>query len=206
MNQSASHSSGMLLIVDPQIDFINGALPVPGSEKAMEALTDYVRTHGDEYSCIVVTCDRHPVRHCSFSDFGGQWPSHCVEASVGSAVWSPLMNALTLFSSRLWFLYKGEKLMRDEYSIFQSDEGKEIIGDLIIKNHIEEIDICGIAGDICVADTLRDALSLYPHIRFHILESFTASLDGGVTILEISNELNPQKCFSEDGAGSSSHA
>jgi nicotinamidase/pyrazinamidase len=36
----------MLLIIDPQIDFINGALPVPGAAKALNALSNifYNRT------------------------------------------------------------------------------------------------------------------------------------------------------------------
>lgn len=32
----------ILLIIDPQIDFINGTLPVPGAEGAMNSLADYV--------------------------------------------------------------------------------------------------------------------------------------------------------------------
>ena len=47
---------------------------------------------------------------------------------------------------------------------------------------IEEIDICGLAGDVCVANTLCDALRIYPHIRFNILHHFTASLDGGTLL------------------------
>ena len=115
----------LLLIVDPQIDFITGSLPVPGAEPAMNALAEYVSQHGDVYTLIAVTCDRHPLRHSSFSDFGGQWPPHCVESSVGAAVWPPLMNALERHSDSVRFLYKGECLDKDEYSIFQSVKGAD---------------------------------------------------------------------------------
>lgn len=61
----------MLLIVDPQVDFITGTLPVPGAAVAMDALAEYVRAHGEEYSVKVVTSDWHPYHHNSFADEGG---------------------------------------------------------------------------------------------------------------------------------------
>ncbi|MDE7409315.1 MAG: isochorismatase family protein [Muribaculaceae bacterium] len=166
----------LLLIVDPQIDFINGSLPVPGAEQAMNALAEYVDLCGMDYTLICVTCDRHPLRHVSFKKFGGQWPAHCIESSVGAAVWPTLMKALEKHSDSVRFLYKGESLDKDEYSIFQSDKGAADMDKYIRHSHISHIDICGLAGDVCVANTLRDALRLYPDIRFSILHKFTAYL------------------------------
>ena len=37
----------MLIIVDPQVDFINGSLPVNGAAEAMDSLAEYVKQHGD---------------------------------------------------------------------------------------------------------------------------------------------------------------
>lgn len=167
----------MLLIVDPQIDFINGTLPVPGAEKAMDDLALYVSTHGKDYTLICVTCDRHPLRHSSFTDFRGIWPSHCIESSVGAAVWPPIMEALMKNTDKTYFLYKGEDQSKDEYSIFQSKKGAAQIDYLIQEHKISEIDICGLAGDVCVANTLQDAQSLFPSLLFHILHPFIASLD-----------------------------
>ena len=38
----------MLIVVDPQIDFISGSLPVPGAAEAMNQLADYVKANGDD--------------------------------------------------------------------------------------------------------------------------------------------------------------
>ena len=35
----------MLLIVDPQVDFISGTLPVVGGAEAMDGLAEYVKAH-----------------------------------------------------------------------------------------------------------------------------------------------------------------
>ena len=77
----------MLIIVDPQVDFINGSLPVNGAAEAMDSLAEYVKQHGDEYMIKIVTSDWHPYRHCSFDREGGQWPPHCIQHSVGAAIW-----------------------------------------------------------------------------------------------------------------------
>lgn len=179
----------MLLIVDPQIDFITGSLPVPGAEKAMDALAKYVEEHGEEYGYIFVTCDRHGLHHSSFKEFGGKWPLHCVESSVGAAVWPPLMQALISQQSQVHFLYKGEDLYKDEYSIFRSDNGRSGMNGFLKEDQVAEIEICGLAGDVCVAQTLEDAIHLYPKIHYHILEDFTASLDGGKLIAKKADEL-----------------
>lgn len=55
-----SLSRRMLLIVDPQIDFICGSLPVEGAEKAMNSLSEYIRQSDGDYTIKVVTADRHP--------------------------------------------------------------------------------------------------------------------------------------------------
>lgn len=163
----------MLLIVDPQIDFINGSLPVKGAEKAMDDLAGYVAAHGHEYARIVITCDRHPADHCSFLENGGNWPAHCVGSSIGSCIWPKLTQALIPLSERVLILYKGENPAREEYSIFQATEEALKLHD-IFKGSISEVDICGLAGDVCVADTLKDLTTLFPTIHTTILTGYTA--------------------------------
>lgn len=67
------------MIVDPQIDFISGTLPVPGAAEAMDRLADYISKQDGSYDYKIVTTDWHLYRHCSFIDNGGTWPSHCVQ-------------------------------------------------------------------------------------------------------------------------------
>ena len=179
----------MLLIVDPQIDFITGSLPVPGAEEAMNNLARYLHGFGHLYGHIFITCDRHHLRHPSFKEFGGKWPPHCVESSVGAAVWPAIMQELPQFSFHVLFLYKGEDLFRDEYSIFRAEKGSQSMHTFLRDDQISHIDICGLAGDVCVKTTLEDALYRYPDIRYRILEDCTASLDGGIAIRQLSEAL-----------------
>ena len=73
----------LLLIVDPQNDFINGSLAVSEAEAKMKALASYIATNAERYQAIFVTMDSHPANHCSFADNGGIWPPHCVLHTYG---------------------------------------------------------------------------------------------------------------------------
>lgn len=172
----------LLLIIDPQVDFITGSLPVPGAEKAMNALAEYIRSHIAEYSHVIVTADRHPMRHCSFKQEGGEWPAHCVSDSVGAAIWPPIMNVLLNYPDRVAVLHKGEDDIREEYSIFKNSVATERILGILEADKIGQIDICGLAGDVCVADTIRDSIDLKLPQKINVLTDYTPSIDGGNTL------------------------
>ena len=169
----------LLLVVDPQIDFISGSLPVPGAEAAMDALAAYVAAHDGHYKAKVVTCDFHPYTHCSFSANGGQWPEHCLAHSTGAAIWPELLKSLHTTSGLVDILCKGQCPGVEEYSLFQSAEAVQHLQSIVAEMRIEHIDVCGLAGDICVLHTLRDGVEMFGPEKFHVLEQFSPSLDGG---------------------------
>lgn len=168
----------MLLVVDPQIDFIGGTLPVPGAAEAMDGLARYVETH-DDYAVKLVTSDWHPYRHASFDHEGGQWPPHCIQHSAGAALWQPLLEALNRSRGGFTLLYKGDRVDREEYSIMQNDRSAAVVDRLVRALRIDQIDLCGLAGDVCVLNTARDLLALYGPGRLHLLTPYSPSLDDG---------------------------
>lgn len=169
----------MLLVVDPQMDFITGSLPVNGAAEAMDALADYVDNEGNRYVARVVTADWHPYNHCSFAAQGGPWPVHCVRHSVGAVLWQRLLEALCTQEGGYTLLYKGTLPDREEYSILQNATAADELKGIIKEEGITDIDVCGLAGNICVLNTARDLLSLVAPGRLHILTPFAPSLDDG---------------------------
>lgn len=180
INQNAmEETKKMLLVVDPQIDFINGTLPVPGAASAMDALAGYVRERGDGYAVKAVTSDWHPYRHCSFDREGGEWPPHCIQHSAGAAVWQPLLEALNESRGGFTMLYKGDSIDRDEYSVMRNSQSSSVLLRIISALGIERIDICGLAGNVCVLNTASDLKDAVGVDRIHILEEYSPSLDDG---------------------------
>lgn len=179
----------LLLIIDPQVDFISGTLPVPGAEGAMDNLARYIADNDGRYVHKVVTADRHPFNHCSFIENGGEWPRHCVHDTIGAAIWPPLFPALYETSGQVTFLYKGEKSDEEEYSILKNPVTREQLLAIIRDNNIDSIDICGLAGDVCVLTTLIDAIHLLPKEMLNVLPQFSPSIDGGTKLTEAIKDI-----------------
>ena len=169
----------LLLIVDPQIDFISGSLVVPGAVKAMDGLSKYVEENSKNYDLIFITADWHPITHCSFKENGGEWPMHCVQHTIGAAIYQGIIDALNKTKSDYMVLTKGDNENREEYSIFNNVARGDVLKSFAKDSNIAEIDICGLAGDICVLNTLKDALQVFHGAKFNVLEKFTPSIDGG---------------------------
>lgn len=180
----------LLLIVDPQIDFITGTLPVEGASAAMDSLSAYIKANAKEYSGVIVTQDYHPSDHISFSDNGGQWPVHCVADTEGAELWPSLCGALKESGCKMILLRKGEASDTEEYSIFKNPVAARRIQDIADREGIDQIDICGIAGDICVADTLEDGIQLLGGKMFRVLLPFSPSLDGGKRLADMIADKN----------------
>ena len=183
----------ILMIIDPQVDFISGSLAVKGAAETMNALAGYIRMYGHRYKHIIVTADRHPIDHCSFERNGGQWPVHCVADSIGAAIWQPIMDALIECGEGVSVLHKGEDPDHEEYSIFKSVDARHRITDIICSlidtttddGEVFQLDICGIAGDYCVADTIRDGIEIYGSDVFRVLTSYVSSIDNGETLSDL---------------------
>ena len=180
----------LLLIIDPQNDFITGALPIKGAEEAMNNLADYICRNSGKYALKIVTADRHPFFHCSFTDCGGEWPRHCVHDTAGAAIWQALFSPLYETEGAVHFLYKGQCKASEEYSIFRNQEATRIIRDLIENAEIDRIDICGLAGDVCVLQSLRDGMESFGADKFNVLTAFSPSIDGGKALSDIIEKHN----------------
>lgn len=172
----------MIFIVDPQCDFINGKLPIAGAKVAMDNLAAYLEKNNGKYTAKIVTLDRHPYEHCSFIPNGGPWPRHCVNNSVGCAIWPTLISPIHETAGKVYMFYKGEDVGKDEYSVFMNQDNLNTIKSIVKDNHIDKIDICGLAGDICVLNTLKDGISIFGHSMFNVLKEYAPSLDGGTAL------------------------
>ena len=186
-----------LIIVDPQNDFIEGgSLPVSGARSAMQQLAEFVKSKSAEFSTIFVTQDAHPENHCSFSSNGGIWPVHCVRDSSGFEVFPQLQEVLSGLSN-VEYCRKGTDSGVEQYSIFSysdgeitNPDGQKIIS-AIEKASSPTIVVCGIAGDVCVMNTLNDLVQIRKSAEgISVAANFTASIDGGEKLNAFCNENN----------------
>ena len=166
----------ILLLVDCQYDFINGTLAVNGAEEAMNKLAEFIRSNGKEYDKIILTADWHPQTHCSFKDNGGIWPMHCVQHSKGAAIYQSILDALNDIKADYIVVTKGLNEEHEEYSVFKNELSRDIIVDIC--NHLKPqvINVCGIAYDYCVGDSVKDGLKTLPNLNFTVLKEYSPAI------------------------------
>jgi nicotinamidase/pyrazinamidase len=159
-----------LLIVDVQNDFLPGGnLAVPGGDQIIPVIHNLQK----KFPLVVASRDWHPANHGSFaSNHKGKavgdvihlndleqilWPDHCIQGSPGAEL-SPLLNQN--FIQRI--VFKGTDPEVDSYSAF-FDNGHKVQTDLhqyLQKKGVKRLFITGLAADVCVYFTVKDALDL----------------------------------------------
>jgi len=141
----------VLLVVDAQNDFVDGALAVPGAARILPAIEECVAQFERLGLPVVATRDWHPPSHCSFRERGGSWPAHCVQATRGAA----LAGSLAL-RAHLPVVSKGTDPGKDAYSGFDATRLDAMLHELGARR----LFVCGLATDYCVRATVLDALRL----------------------------------------------
>lgn len=173
-----------LILVDVQRDFLpGGRLAVEGGDAILPVLNHLV----SRYPIVVATQDWHPQTHLSFaSNHPGKqpfdkiqldgidqtlWPDHCTWGSEGAA-FAPELDMGPVAA----IFRKGMDPRVDSYSAF-FDNGrrhKTGLAEWLRAMGVEAVHIGGLAAEICVAYTARDAAE--QHFKVAIIEDATRPL------------------------------
>lgn len=186
-----------LVIVDGQYDFIEGGkLPVEGGTKALDNVVKLLNS--GKVGQVVTTQDWHFGGHESFKDFGGEFPEHCVENTHGAQIYKPILDAIKDNNICLLDYYKGHYI--EEFSAFNGvmaeysdyidiyvSDAKERGDKYMTLCKEEQLVVCGLAGDICVLNTLK---ALLPFGQLYVYTDGVASLDDGTTLHKFMSENN----------------
>lgn len=176
-----------LVIVDVQRDFFHpeGLLYVAGSEILPALIAPVI----SEYDSVILTLDWHPGNHCSFKEFGGLWPSHCVAYTQGAGL--PDIFSKPLARDGVYYFRKGREAGEEQYGAFVGVGP----GDDIFKvfETSDRIDVCGIAGDYCVKESLINILKFVPKEKVTVLTGLVRSIDDGSTIANFVEENGLQQ-------------
>ena len=184
-----------LVIVDFQNDFCNqnGSLYVNGAETAKANIIAYLKSSNTENVSVILTRDWHNVYDHSFKCNGGIWPEHCVAGTWGAEVDKDIIEVLETKGFNYMYSNKGTCPNIEEYgafsTIYETNEG------VVVKNVNDSyetlivdktVDVCGIAGDYCVYETVKN-LKESNLLDVRVLLDCTASIDGGTKITNFVN-------------------
>ncbi|HKK69484.1 MAG TPA: bifunctional nicotinamidase/pyrazinamidase [Bacteroidales bacterium] len=190
-----------LIIVDPQNDFMpGGSLEVPKGDEIVPVINRIM----SKFDLVVATQDWHPKNHGSFASnhegkkpfdktmlYGTEqilWPDHCVQNSNGANFHSDL-NTKPIEA----IFRKGMDPAIDSYSGFFDNGHKKRTGlsGYLKDRQSNEVYIAGLAADVCVQYTLRDAIA--EGFETWLIEDATRALDAGA-FKSIKKELSELGC------------
>lgn len=174
-----------LIIVDPQYDFMpGGSLEVKNGDK----IVPIINSISDQFDLVVATQDWHPEGHSSFASSHNDkdpfdeiewkdmqqtlWPDHCVQGSKGANLHEDLNTKKIEAIFR-----KGMNPDIDSYSGFYDNEHEKSTGlsGYLKEKKAEDLYFCGLAADICVYFTLKDAIK--ENFKVTLIEDATRPLN-----------------------------
>ena len=151
----------LLVVVDYQNDFIDGALGFKGADAIAPRIVELIkefRTNQDE---VVFTYDTHGADYMKTTE-GAYLPvPHCLKGQEG------------------WELHSSIKGLVNESKTFEKPSfGSKELGDYIASRRFDEIYLCGLVSDICVfSNAIIAKSSASPYCKIKVVRDATSSFD-----------------------------
>lgn len=179
-----------LLIIDAQYGFLEGGdLPVMGAKENMDRLAQYIQENTFKY--IALTLDYHPHNHFSFVENKGSWPRHCVQHTIGAAVYQPILESIWKSKQKCEYFLKGQNPNIEEYSFIQNVYNRaDFKANIDYAYKIDEIQICGIMSRVCVLNTVKDLVENGYKDKIVVKLDFIGHDDGNKELIEYCQKNN----------------
>lgn len=151
----------LLIVVDYQNDFIDGALGFPGAEKLSPIIAGKIKKAREDGADIIFTLDTHEKNYMETSE-GRHLPvPHCLKGTKGHELY-PEIKALVKPEDRII-----EKPSFGSTELFSVLSGADY----------SEIELCGLVSDICVVSNAILAKTALPEADVTVDSSAVASFD-----------------------------
>ena len=153
--------SRLLVVVDYQNDFVDGALGFKGAEKIEDEIVKLIIEFRLTFDEVVFTYDTHNDDYLNTVEGQNLPVPHCIKDTEGWKLRYPL----------------GEWV--GESPVFYKDGfGSKELGEYIAKNNFDEIYLCGLVSDICVfANAIIAKSFASPYTKIKVVRKATSSFD-----------------------------
>ena len=151
----------LLVVVDYQNDFVDGALGFQGAEKITPRIASLINEFRNGHDDVVFTYDTHEADYLKTTE--GQYlpVQHCLKGTEG------------------WELYPEIALLLKDSKVFEKPGfGSKELGHYIEEHQYDEIYFCGLVSDICVfCNAIIAKASASPYAKIKIVRDATSSFD-----------------------------
>lgn len=152
----------LLIVVDFQNDFVDGALGFEGAKHVAQPIYDKLSSYHKEGHDVIFTRDTHDKNYLQTQEGKNLPIIHCIKDSFG------------------WEIYGGAKEFAKEHALKIFD--KEAFGSLELGNFIKDrgydsVEIAGLVSNICVVSTAVIVKAALPEAEVIVDTKATDSYD-----------------------------
>ncbi len=151
----------VLIVVDYQNDFVNGALGFPGAEALADPIVERIREYRKNGDDIIFTVDTHDEDYMDTQE-GRKLPvAHCIRETEG------------------WYLYdKVAQASKDKDEFFCKATFPSLeMGQWLEESEYAQVELCGLVSHICVLSNAVIAKAALPEAEIVVDAALTASPD-----------------------------
>ena len=160
----------VLIVIDMQNDFINGALGTPEAQTIVPLVKDKILKAESEGIPVVYTRDTHTSLY-PFTQEGIKLPvNHCIEGTFGHEICAELKRETAIIFDKPTF-------------------GSVALANFITDSMFTEIELCGLCTDICVISNAMLLKAFLPEAKISVDSSCCA----GTTPENHENALSAMK-------------
>ncbi|MDD4377104.1 MAG: cysteine hydrolase [Eubacteriales bacterium] len=153
----------LLLVVDFQKDFVDGALGFTGAENLEEPILDKIREYRNNDDIVAFTFDTHEPNYLETQEGRNLPVVHCVEGTQG------------------WQLYGNVKNMikEEDPCFFKPGFGSLELVDYLESNlgQIESVELVGLVSNICIITNAILVKTALPEVEVTVDSRCTDSFD-----------------------------
>lgn len=167
----------VVVVVDMQKDFIDGALGTPEAQKIVPLVAETIHQMADPNTAIIFTKDTHPVDYMKTQE-GKYLPvPHCIEGTGGASIVDEVFEAWIQHAqgeNRYMSGYDAyplydENPIRIKKPTFGSVELQNILYDMNDRFEIEEITLMGVCTGICVLSNAILCKATLPEVPVNVV-------------------------------------
>ena len=168
----------MLVVVDYQKDFVDGALGFEGAEKLDAGIAAKIREYDERGDFIIETRDTHHENYMKTREGKNLPVMHCIEGTDGWETYGETGEVLKELENRQSFRYR--RIHKKTFPVHPYDMVDMM--DWIRMNEIrldeiDEIEFVGLVSNICVISNICVFQGAFPNAQIFVDEDLIASFN-----------------------------
>ena len=164
----------VLIVVDMQKDFVDGALGTPEAQAIVPLVAETIEQMADPDTVVIFTKDTHSENYMNTLEGKNLPVPHCIQGSSGYGIVDPVFIAYTNVMEKYMSGYDAYPILDQNPIIvkkptFGSVELQNILYDMDDKFGVEEITLMGLCTGICVMSNAILTKATLPEVPVNVV-------------------------------------